>query len=228
MIQSQTVKWLWYPYIPYGKITIVQGDPGEGKTTLVLNLAALLSKGDDYFKDKEFLREEKWIYTELINQRVDNPAIKLQVFRSGGLYLPTKKVGKNNPRKAEIEADNKARQEWNYSVDRALIAGMSETQIGQVKEIEITLKIKDSIKQNGNKPSLFRRIVDMAILRIKMLIERWTAPPKPVLSVDLAEFRSMQHIMSQLKERSSAIQQIENRTLPELEYELQNAKSGWR
>jgi len=102
------------------------------------------------------------------------------------------------------------------------------TEKGAVKEKEITLKIKDSIKQNGNKPSLFRRIVDMAILRIKMLIERWTAPPKPVLSVDLAEFRSMQHIMSQLKERSSAIQQIENRTLPELEYELQNAKSGWR
>ncbi len=39
-IQSQAVQWLWYPYIPYGKITIVQGDPGEGKTTLVLNLAA--------------------------------------------------------------------------------------------------------------------------------------------------------------------------------------------
>ncbi|MHA9740122.1 AAA family ATPase [Robinsoniella peoriensis] len=46
MIQSQEVQWLWYPYIPYGKITIVQGDPGEGKTTLVLNLAALLSQGN--------------------------------------------------------------------------------------------------------------------------------------------------------------------------------------
>lgn len=31
---------------PYGKITIIQGDPGEGKTTLILNLAAMLSKGD--------------------------------------------------------------------------------------------------------------------------------------------------------------------------------------
>ncbi|MGL6200453.1 MAG: AAA family ATPase [Lachnospiraceae bacterium] len=48
MIQSQAVQWLWYPYIPYGKITIVQGDPGEGKTTLVLNLAALLSKGNHF------------------------------------------------------------------------------------------------------------------------------------------------------------------------------------
>ena len=45
-VQSKKVNWLWYPYIPYGKITIIQGDPGEGKTTLALRLAALLSKGE--------------------------------------------------------------------------------------------------------------------------------------------------------------------------------------
>lgn len=45
-IEATEVKWLWYPYIPYGKITIIQGDPGEGKTTLVLNLAALLTRGE--------------------------------------------------------------------------------------------------------------------------------------------------------------------------------------
>ena len=33
-IELQEVEWLWYPYIPFGKITIIQGDPGEGKTTL--------------------------------------------------------------------------------------------------------------------------------------------------------------------------------------------------
>jgi len=45
-VQSKEVEWLWYPYIPYGKITIVQGDPGEGKTTFILQLAAHLSKGE--------------------------------------------------------------------------------------------------------------------------------------------------------------------------------------
>ena len=44
-IESEQVSWLWYPFIPYGKLTIVQGDPGDGKTTLVLNIAAKLSKG---------------------------------------------------------------------------------------------------------------------------------------------------------------------------------------
>ena len=45
-IQAEEVRWLWYPYIPYGKITILQGDPGCGKTMAVLSLAALLSKGE--------------------------------------------------------------------------------------------------------------------------------------------------------------------------------------
>ena len=44
--QSQEIEWLWYPFIPYGKLTIIQGDPGDGKTTMVLNLAAKLSKGE--------------------------------------------------------------------------------------------------------------------------------------------------------------------------------------
>lgn len=44
-VVSKEVEWLWYPYIPYEKITIIEGDPGEGKTTLVLKLAAALSRG---------------------------------------------------------------------------------------------------------------------------------------------------------------------------------------
>lgn len=43
-IQATDTHWLWYPYIPYGKI--IQGDPGEGKTTLVLHLAAELTRGE--------------------------------------------------------------------------------------------------------------------------------------------------------------------------------------
>ena len=45
-IQSQKIEWLWYPFIPYGKLTIVQGDPGDGKTTLILNIAAKVSRGE--------------------------------------------------------------------------------------------------------------------------------------------------------------------------------------
>lgn len=44
-VELQEVRWLWKPYIPFGKITIIQGDPGEGKTTLALRLAAACSTG---------------------------------------------------------------------------------------------------------------------------------------------------------------------------------------
>ena len=33
-VAVEEVKWLWYPYIPFGKLTIIHGDGGEGKTTL--------------------------------------------------------------------------------------------------------------------------------------------------------------------------------------------------
>ena len=29
-IETEEVKWLWYPYIPFGKVTFIQGVPGEG------------------------------------------------------------------------------------------------------------------------------------------------------------------------------------------------------
>ena len=45
-LEVRETKWLWYPYIPYGKVTIIQGDPGEGKTTLALNIAAALTRGE--------------------------------------------------------------------------------------------------------------------------------------------------------------------------------------
>ena len=45
-IELKEVKWLWYPYIPYGKVTLLQGDPGDGKSKLMLSIAALLSKGE--------------------------------------------------------------------------------------------------------------------------------------------------------------------------------------
>lgn len=45
-VKSKPITWLWYPYIPNGKITILQGDPGDGKTTLILRIAAKLSKGE--------------------------------------------------------------------------------------------------------------------------------------------------------------------------------------
>ena len=52
-VESKKVEFLWYPYIPLGKLTIIQGDPGEGKTTAVLQLTALLTKGEKLPEDEQ-------------------------------------------------------------------------------------------------------------------------------------------------------------------------------
>ena len=35
-VNAEPIEWLWYPYIPLGKLTVIQGDPGEGKSTFAL------------------------------------------------------------------------------------------------------------------------------------------------------------------------------------------------
>lgn len=44
-VQTRTVRWLWFPYIAYGKITLLQGDPGDGKSSMMMHLIAELSTG---------------------------------------------------------------------------------------------------------------------------------------------------------------------------------------
>ena len=41
----EPVGWLWEPYLARGKLAVLDGDPGIGKTLLALDLAARLSRG---------------------------------------------------------------------------------------------------------------------------------------------------------------------------------------
>lgn len=44
-IEPKEVEWFWEPLIPYGMVTIMEGDPGVGKSFLAMHLAALVSTG---------------------------------------------------------------------------------------------------------------------------------------------------------------------------------------
>jgi RecA-family ATPase len=46
-IHAERVDFLWEPYIAQGKITLIQGDPGEGKTTMALAITAAVSYGGE-------------------------------------------------------------------------------------------------------------------------------------------------------------------------------------
>lgn len=61
-VEPKEVEWLWYPYIPYGKLTILQGDPGEGKSTVMLNLIATVTNGGIFPDGAVFDRPHPVIY----------------------------------------------------------------------------------------------------------------------------------------------------------------------
>jgi len=44
-VVAESVDWLWQGYIPLGKLTVIDGDPGLGKSTLALDIAARVSTG---------------------------------------------------------------------------------------------------------------------------------------------------------------------------------------
>lgn len=44
-VPAAVARWLWEPYLPRGKLVVLDGDPGVGKSLLTLDLAARLSRG---------------------------------------------------------------------------------------------------------------------------------------------------------------------------------------
>lgn len=188
----------------------------------------MFTNKNQYFKSDEFLAEEKKNFTELINQYIDNPKERLQVFDRNSVYLPTKKIGKHNPKAAEIEKDNQTRQEWNYVVDEALIAGVEEKEIRKVKKQEIIAQVSKSIADNGRKPGMFHIFVEKATKHLKTVIEKWRLPPKPVLKVDMIEFRKMQDTKEKLEKQIAAIRNLEHYEIPHLKEELEEVKGLFR
>lgn len=184
----------------------------------------LFTVKDDKFKSEPFLREVKEIYTDLINRHISNPEQQLKVFDKNSVYLPTKKIGKNNPKAAEIETDNAARQEWNRTADMALISGISEAKILEVKQTEIHDKASQSIKSKGWLPNLFRGIVTKAKDFLQNLIQEKDMPPKPTLDINMAEFRTMQKLMIKAQDKAKEIRHLQDTVLLKLKQQLADTK----
>lgn len=143
----------------------------------------IIKKGDAYerkifttkdgrFKQESFLDEAKVFYTDLINQMALDDKDRLSIFDKNGPYLATKKVGKNNPKAEEIKADNEIRMEWNRTVDRAVVSGVPEAEILEIKKTEITDRVKESVEKNGKKPELFGDIIRAAVALLERLIAK--------------------------------------------------------
>ena len=81
-VQSTDVRWLWYPFIAIGKITLLQGDPGDGKSTMMMNLIAELSTGGKTPDGCKIGTPQKVIYSDadfVVIATPTNVYIKLSV-----------------------------------------------------------------------------------------------------------------------------------------------------
>lgn len=130
----------------------------------------IFDKKDIQFKQDDFLEKAKVFITEEINILVKNPNEKLKVFDRNGVYLPMKKIGKNNPKAEEIKQDNEERTRWNKTVDQAFVSDITEKEILEIKKEHITKPVKESIKEHGDQPSLFKIILGKAISVLEKLI----------------------------------------------------------
>lgn len=106
----------------------------------------LFTVKDDRFKREPFLREVKEDYTNLINLHIENPEQHLKVFDKNSVYLPTKKIGKNNPKAEEIAADNATRQEWNRTADMALYRGLRRLKYWKSNKPRYTTRLANPLK----------------------------------------------------------------------------------
>ena len=188
----------------------------------------LFTVKDECFKSEAFLREVKEVYTELINRHISDPEQHLKVFDKNSVYLPTKKIGKNNPKAEEIKADNAARQEWNRTADMALLSGISEAKIIEVKQTEIHEKVSQSIRESGWLPNLFRSIVSKAKDFLQGLIRQQDMPPKPTLDIDMAEFRTMRNLMIRVQDEAREIRHLQDDVLLKLKQQLAETKGVFK
>lgn len=125
----------------------------------------------DRFKKDSFLDEAKVFFTNEINQLVLHEEDKLKVFDKNSPYLATKKIGKNNPMEEQIKADNEVRQEWNRTVDRAIVSGVSEEDISRIKKNEITEKVRYSIDLSEDMSQVLNMALDQIDFQFRKIKE---------------------------------------------------------
>ncbi|WP_333559398.1 AAA family ATPase [Gemmiger qucibialis] len=98
-VQATSVHWLWYPFIAVGKLTLLQGDPGDGKSTMMMNLIAELSKGGKTPDGKPVGMPQRIIYQcsedadEIIVLSKDVQKYFLETYGNGGSETYIFKLG---------------------------------------------------------------------------------------------------------------------------------------
>ena len=88
-VESTETEWLWYPYIPLGKITLMTADPGTGKTFLALYLTAQVSTGRPFYGESAYHAPAVAVYQTAEDGVADTIKPRLEPMRPnfGNIYV---------------------------------------------------------------------------------------------------------------------------------------------
>ena len=110
----------------------------------------------------------------------------------------------------------------------ALITGISEKKIIEIKETEILDTVKTSIEKWGWLPDLFRSIVGKAKDFLQSMIREQAMPPKPTLDIDMTEFRTMRNLMIRVQNKAKEIKHLQDKVLLGLKQQLADTKGMFK
>ena len=176
----------------------------------------LFTAKDERFKSNSFLEEIKHSYTDLINIYVQDEKQKLQVFERGSVYLATKKIGKNNPKAQEIEADNQKRREWNRAVE-ALEFLIASVLFKKPREVP-----KQTEQTEAEHPE---HVAENSTAAVKTTKEEKAEPEQPKMTRLASKYPKLFKVNKELEEQNSAIQK-KQKQLSAKKKELSEVK-GW-
>lgn len=137
----------------------------------------LFDKKKKIFKDKGFLDDVKKDFTEIINELSD-PNEKLKVFDRNGPYIPTRKVGKNNPKEKDIREENKLRDTYNARVNDALNIGIDREKLIEFKKEEVYKPAREMPKEETAGRDMFAAIIDRAQRTLAKVVKRLFFKPE--------------------------------------------------
>ena len=158
----------------------------------------LFTAKDERFKCNSFLDEVKHSYTDLINIYVQDEKQKLLVFERGSVYLATKKIGKNNPKAQEIEADNQKRREWNRAVE-ALEFLIASVLFKKPREVP-----KQTEQTEAEHPE---HVAENNTAAVKTTKEEKAEPEQPKMTRLASKYPKLFKVNKELEDQNGAIQQ---------------------
>lgn len=124
------------------------------------------------FKDYNWLDTIKQQYTELINKNLRELSADniLEVFNPNGPYMPTQKIGKNNPLSSDIEKNNQLCMIWNKTIDEVLATGIvNEAELSVYKYRNINEALEIEVNTSEWKQGLYEEILSGAIQKLQEL-----------------------------------------------------------